>query len=105
MSRLLTYFVDAPSPGRSCSYALAAFGVAAASLGPILPGVRHQPGVGDIGRGLATSAAVAGWGSGVLTKRRASCIRAAVQSVVLWGTVVLTIGLTLLRPARLSARR
>ena len=98
----LTYLVYVPSPGRSCSYALAAFGVAAASLGPILPGVRHDLGVGDIGTGLAISAAGAGWGSGVLTSSRVSCIRGR-RTSFLWGTILLTIGLTLLAVAPVGA--
>ena len=56
-----------PSTVRACSIAFVGFGVAAASLGPILPGVRHDLGVGDVGTGLAISAAGAGWGSGVLS--------------------------------------
>jgi fucose permease len=91
-----------PSPGRSCSYALAAFGVAAASLGPILPGVRHDLGVGDIGTGLAISAAGAGWGSGVLTSSRVSCARGR-RTSFLWGTILLTIGLALLAVAPVGA--
>src|SRR3954469_3573444 len=91
----LAYLVYVRSPGRSCSYALAAFGVAAASLGPILPGVRHDLGVGDIGTGLAISAAGAGWGSGVLASSRVSCARRR-RTSFLRGTVLLTIGLALL---------
>jgi len=91
-----------PSPGRSSSYALAAFGVAAASLGPILPGVRHDLNVGDIGTGLAISAAGAGWGSGVLMSSRVSRARGR-RTSFLWGTILLTIGLTLLALAPVGA--
>jgi fucose permease len=87
---------------RSSSYALGAFGVAAASLGPILPGVRHDLGVGDIGTGLAISAAGAGWGSGVLASSRVSCARGR-RTSFLWGTILLTIGLTLLTVAPVGA--
>jgi fucose permease len=87
-----------PRTARACSYALATWGVAAASLGPILPGVRHDLGVGDVGTGLAISAAGAGWGSGVLASSRVSCARGRRTSFA-WGTILLSVALGLLAVA------
>ena len=83
---------------RACSIAFVGFGIAAASLGPILPGVRHDLGVGDVGTGLAISAAGAGWGSGVLSSSRLSRSRGRRTSFRLGATLV-TIGLALLAVA------
>lgn len=83
---------------RACSFAFVGFGIAAASLGPILPGVRQDLGVGDVGTGLAISAAGAGWGSGVLTSSRVSRARGRRTSFGA-GTTLITIGLALLAVA------
>jgi fucose permease len=91
-----------PSTVRACSLAFIGFGVAAASLGPILPGVRHDLGVGDVGTGLAISAAGAGWGSGVLTSSRVSRARGRRVSFAS-GTTLIAIGLALLAAAPIGA--
>ena len=88
-----------PSTVRACSIAFVGFGVAAASLGPILPGVRHDLGVGDVGTGLAIAAAGAGWGSGVLTSS-SRLPRPRATHVVRVGTTLITIGLRCSRPRR-----
>ena len=87
-----------PSTVRACSIAFVGFGLAAASLGPILPGVRDDLGVGDVGTGLAIAAAGAGWGSGVLTSSRVSRARGRRTSFAS-GTTLITLGLLLLAAA------
>ena len=91
-----------PSTVRACSIAFVGFGVAAASLGPILPGVRHDLGVGDVGTGLAISAAGAGWGSGVLSSSWLSRSRGRRASFG-YGTTLIAIGLALLAAAPVGA--
>ncbi len=91
-----------PSTVRACSIAFVGFGVAAASLGPILPGVRHDLGVGDVGTGLAISAAGAGWGSGVLSSSRLPRVRGRRASFGT-GTTLIAIGLALLAAAPIGA--
>jgi fucose permease len=91
-----------PSTVRACSLAFVGFGLAAASLGPILPGVRHDLGVGDVGTGLAIAGAGAGWGSGVLTSSRLSRARGRRTSFAT-GTTLLSMGLLLLAAAPIGA--
>ncbi len=91
-----------PSTVRACSLAFVGFGLAAASLGPILPGVRDDLGVGDVGTGLAIAAAGAGWGSGVLTSGRVSRARGRRTSFAS-GTTLITLGLLLLAAAPIGA--
>ncbi|MDX6376800.1 MAG: hypothetical protein QOE98_1103 [Gaiellaceae bacterium] len=91
-----------PSTVRACSLAFVGFGLAAASLGPILPGVRRDLGVGDVGTGLAIAAAGAGWGSGVLTSGRLSRSRGRRTSFAT-GTTLISIGLALLAAAPIGA--
>ena len=91
-----------PSTVRACSLAFVGFGLAAASLGPILPGIRHDLGVGDVGTGLAIAGAGAGWGSGVLTSSRLSRARGRRTSFAA-GTTLLSIGLLLLAAAPIGA--
>ncbi len=87
---------------RACSLAFVGFGLAAASLGPILPGVRDDLGLGDVGTGLAIAAAGAGWGSGVLASGRVSRARGRRTSFAS-GTTLLTFGLLLVAIAPVGA--